>query len=156
MNTINMTQKKYDELNAELLRRKTIEREKISKDIKTAKEFGDLSENAEYKAAKDAQVANDMEIARLEEIVALANVIDESAINTDVVSIGTTVTLYDLEFDEEIVYTIVSSIESDVINNKISERSPIGKALLGHKKGETIKAKTPTGEMLFKIISIDK
>ena len=151
-----LTQKKYDELVKELQDRKTIRRDEISKAIKTAKEFGDLSENAEYSAAKAEQEANEIEIARLEEIVSNAEIINESDISDKHASIGTTVKVYDLKFKEEIVFRIVSSLESNVLEDKISDQSPIGRAIVGHKAGETVTAKTPAGDMSFKILEITR
>ena len=151
-----LTKKKYDELTAELLRRKTEERDKISKDIQHAKEFGDLSENAEYSAAKDAYDRNETEIARLEGLLSNIEIIDETTVNTDVVGELTVVKVYDRTFDEEIVFSIVPSLEVDVFNNKISITSPIGKALYGHKAGEVVKAKTPGGEVVLEIREISK
>ena len=151
-----LTQKKFDELTAELQARKTTHRDEISKAIKTAKEFGDLSENAEYSAAKAEQEANEIEIARLEEILSNVEIINESEISDTHAGIGTTVKLYDFKFEEEVKFSIVSSLESDVFENKISDQSPIGRALVGHKVGDKIIAKTPSGDMEFKILDISR
>ena len=149
-----LTQKKFDELTNELQERKTTRRDEISKAIKTAKEFGDLSENAEYSAAKSEQEANEIEIARLEEVLGDVEIINERDISDKHASIGTTVKVYDVKFEEEIEFSIVSSLESSVLENKISDQSPIGKALLGHRVGEKVVAKTPAGEMIFEILEI--
>lgn len=151
-----LTQKKFDELTAELQNRKTAKRDEISKAIKTAKEFGDLSENAEYSAAKSEQEANEIEIARLEDILSDVEIINEQDINAKHAGIGTTVKVYDVKFDEEVEFVIVSSLESNVLDNKISDQSPIGRALVGHKVGERVIAKTPSGEMAFDILSISR
>lgn len=156
MSSITLTRTKYDELNERLNYLVTTGRSEVSLAIKTAKEFGDLSENAEYSAAKDAQVANETEIARLEDILIHATVIDESSIGTKSVSIGNIVTVLDVEENEEITYNIVSSLEASSRDNKISDKSPIGRALMGHKKGDTVKSITPSGEYAYKIISIKK
>ncbi len=156
MASITITQAKYEELKERLNYLVTTRRNEISLAIKTAKEFGDLSENAEYSAAKDEQTANETEIGRLEEILIQAKVIDESSITTRNVSIGNIVTVLDIEENEEITYSIVSSLEANSRENKISDQSPIGKALLGRKKGETVKAITPSGEYAYKILSIKK
>lgn len=156
MASITLTQAKYEELKERLNYLVTTRRNEISLAIKTAKEFGDLSENAEYSAAKDEQTHNETEIARLEEILIQATVIDESAITTKNVSIGNIVTVLDIEENEEITYSIVSSLEANSRENKISDQSPIGKALIGHKKGETVMAATPSGEYAYKILSIKK
>lgn len=149
-----MTQKKYDELLAELKWRKTVERDRISRDIKTASDMGDLSENAEYSSAKDAQRNNESQIIEIDYMLSHAEIIDESDIDLSVVSLCTTVKVYDVEFDEEVDYEIVPALDADIMNNKISEESPIAKALLGRKVGETVVAKTPGGNMEFKILSI--
>lgn len=141
-----LTQKKFDELTQELQERKTTRRDEISKAIKTAKEFGDLSENAEYSAAKSEQEANEIEIARLEDVLSDVEIINES----------TTVKVYDMKFKEEAEFVIVSSLESNVLENKISDQSPIGKALAGHRVGDKVVAKTPAGEMMFEILEITR
>lgn len=151
-----LTQKKFDELTLELKERKTTKRDEISKAIKTAKEFGDLSENAEYSAAKSEQEANEIEIARLEDVLSDVEIINEQEISDKHASIGTTVRVYDAKFGEEVEFAIVSSLESNVLENKISDQSPIGRALLGHKAGDKVVAKTPSGEMVFDIIEITR
>ncbi len=156
METIKLTQAKYDEMTKKLDYLRTVRRSEISDAIKHAKEFGDLSENAEYSAAKDAQVANEAEIARMEDTLALVEIIAEKDVNTKFVGIGNTITVLDVAENEEMVLQIVSSLEADSRQGKISDRSPIGKALVGHKKGETVVAKTPAGDMELKILSIEK
>lgn len=152
-----LTQKKFDELTEKLQHCKTTRRDEISKAIKTAKEFGDLSENAEYSAAKSEQEANEIEIYRLEDILSDVEIIKEQDINVKNAGIGTTVKVYDVKFDEETEFKIVSSLESSVLDNKISDQSPIGRALVGHKVGEKVVAKTPSGDMLaFEILAISK
>lgn len=149
-----LTQKKFDELSLELQERKTTRRDEISKAIKTAKEFGDLSENAEYSAAKSEQEANEIEIARLEDILSDAEIIKETDISDKHASIGTTVKVHDVKFDEDVTFVLVSSLESSVLENKISDQSPIGRAIVGHKVGETVTAKTPAGDLSFTILEI--
>ena len=153
---IKLTQAKFEEMNQKLDYLRTVRRSEISDAIKHAKEFGDLSENAEYSAAKEAQVANEAEIARIEDTLALVEIIDDKEVNTKFVGIGNTVVVYDEVEDEEITLHIVSSLEADSRQNKISDQSPIGKALVGHKKGERVVAKTPAGDMAFVIKSISK
>ncbi len=153
---IKLTQAKFDEMNQKLDYLRTVRRSEISDAIKHAKEFGDLSENAEYSAAKDAQVANEAEIARIEDTLALVEIIDEKEVNTKYIGIGNSVVVYDEVEDEEMTLQIVSSLEADSRQNKISDRSPIGKALVGHKKGDRVVAKTPAGDMVFVIKSISK
>lgn len=153
---ITVTKSKYDELVERLEYLENVKRKEISDAIKVAREFGDLSENAEYSAAKDEQVANESEIARLKDTIAQAIVIDESSINTKSVSIGNIVKVLDVEENEEIVYNIVSTLEANSREFKISDKSPIGKALIGHTKGETVYAQTPAGSIPFKILEISK
>ncbi len=156
MDKIQLTQKKYDEMNAKLDQLRTTRRSEISDAIKHAKEFGDLSENAEYSAAKDAQVANEAEIARLEDTLSLVEIIDDSEITTDHVGIGNAIVVLDEDEGEEMQLQVVSSLEADSRQGKISDLSPIGKALVGHTVGERVVAKTPGGDMHLKILSINK
>lgn len=151
---IRVTKEKYEELVARLQYLETTARSDVAAAIKTAKEFGDLSENAEYAAAKDAQVKLEMEIAKLSDTLVHVKIIDESEITTDMVSLGTLVKVE--KGGKTVEYRIVSSMEVNSKENKISEQSPIGRALLGHKKGETVRAITPGGEMKLKILSITK
>ncbi len=153
---IKLTQEKFDEMNQKLDYLRTVRRSEISDAIKHAKEFGDLSENAEYSAAKEAQVANEAEIARIEDTLALVEIIDEKEVNTKYIGIGNSVVVYDEAEDEEMTLQIVSSLEADSRKYKISDRSPIGKALVGHKKGDRVVAKTPAGDMILVIRSISK
>ncbi|MDE6583304.1 MAG: transcription elongation factor GreA, partial [Clostridia bacterium] len=118
-------------------------------------EFGDLSENSEYDAAKDEQAQIEAEISEMENILLNAEVIDKKKINSDVVSIGCKVTIYDEEFDEEVEYRISGSSESDPRNGVISNVSPVGSALIGHKVGETVTVHTPDGDTVYKIVSIN-
>ncbi|NLO64406.1 MAG: transcription elongation factor GreA [Clostridiales bacterium] len=154
--TIPLTQQKYDELTQKLRYLETVKRTEVSEAIKAAKEFGDLSENAEYSAAKDAQEKLEIEIAKLSEILAKAYPIDVSLLNNKTVAVGNYVTVLDMEFNEEIKYQIVSSYEASSSENKISDQSPIGKALIGRSKGEVVISKTPGGSLQFKILDISK
>ena len=129
---------------------KTVKRPEVIKRIGIAREFGDLSENSEYDAAKDEQAQIEAEITEMESILLNAEVIDNST-----VSVGCVVKLYDEDFDEEVEYRISGSSESDPRNGVISNVSPVGKALIGHKKGETITVKTPGGDTTYKIVSIN-
>ena len=118
--------------------------------------FGDLSENSEYDEAKNAQAANETKIAELENKLRYAKIIDESEIDTKTVQVGNTVKVLDIEFDEEVSYTIVGSTEVNLAENKISNESPIGKALLGAKKNQTVEVQAPAGVMKYKILAITK
>ncbi len=134
---------------------KTVKRPEVVKRIGVAREFGDLSENSEYDAAKDAQAQIEAEITEMENILLNAEVIDKKKINNDAVSVGCRVTLYDEDFDEEVQYRISGSSESDPRNGVISNVSPVGKAIIGHKKGETISVQTPGGKTTYKIVKIE-
>ena len=151
-----LTQEGYDKLEQELEVLKTEKRAEISERIKVALGFGDLSENSEYDEAKNAQAANETKIAELENKLRYAKIIDESEIDTKTVQVGNTVKVLDIEFDEEVSYTIVGSTEVNLAENKISNESPIGKALLGAKKNQTIEVQAPAGVMKYKILAITK
>ena len=151
-----LTQEGYDNLEKELDYLKTEERAAIAERIRVALGFGDLSENSEYDEAKNAQAANENKIADLENKIRHARIIDESEIDTKTVQIGNKVKIKDLEFDEDLEYTIVGSTEVDLANNKISNESPIGSALLGAKKNQTVEANTPGGIVKFKVLAITK
>ena len=151
-----LTQEGYDNLEKELERLKTEERYAIAERIKVALGFGDLSENSEYDEAKNAQAANEIKIAELEEKIKYAKIIDESEIDTEVVQVGNIVKVLDMEYNENIEYTIVGSTEVDLVNNKISNESPIGQALLGKKKNNIVEVQAPAGIIKLKILSIKK
>ncbi len=151
-----LTQEGFDKLEEELNYLKTEKRTEIAERIKVARGFGDLSENSEYDEAKNAQAENEQQIAELEAKIRHAKVIDSKEIDTKTVQIGNTVKLYDEEFEEEIEYTIVGSTEVDLTENKISNESPIGKALLGRKKGEVVDVDAPDGIIKFEILAIKK
>jgi len=151
-----LTQEGYDNLEKELDYLKTEERPAIAERIRVALGFGDLSENSEYDEAKNAQAANENKIADLENKIRHARIIDESEIDTKTVQIGNKVKIKDLEFDEDLEYTIVGSTEVDLASNKISNESPIGAALLGAKKNQVVEAQTPGGVAKFKVLEISK
>lgn len=151
-----LTQEGYDNLEKELEELKTTTRYEIAERIRVALGFGDLSENSEYDEAKNAQAQNEMKIAELEEKLKYAKIIDDSQVDTDVVQVGNIVKVVDLEYDEEIEYTIVGSTEVDLAQNKISNESPIGQALLGKKKNNIVEVKAPAGIIKLKIKSIKK
>ena len=151
-----LTQEGYDNLEKELEYLVTEKRAEIAERIKVALGFGDLSENSEYDEAKNAQAANETKIAELENKLRYAKIIDESEINTKTVQVGNTVKVLDMEFNEEEVYTIVGSTEVDLAQNKISNESPIGAALMGAKKGQIVEAQAPAGVIKYKILSITK
>ena len=151
-----LTQEGYKKLEEQLNYLKTEKRTEIAERIKTARGFGDLSENSEYDEAKSAQRENEEEIAELEQKIRNAKIIDEAEIDTKTVQIGNLVKLLDIEFNEEVEYTIVGSTEVNLAENKVSNVSPIGKALLGRKKGETVDVEAPAGVIQYKILAIKK
>ena len=131
-------------------------RKEVAQKIKEAREQGDLSENAEYDAAKDEQRDIEARIEELEKILKNAEVVDEEDINLDAVSIGCKVTIFDMEYDEELVYKIVGSSEANSLKGKISNESPVGKALLGAKVGDVVKVDTQMGVASYKVLGIDR
>ena len=151
-----MSYEKLRELEEERDERKEVIRAQIAQKIKEAREQGDLSENAEYDAAKEEQRDNELRIEEIESILKNAEVYLEEDVAKDAVGLGSTVTLLDIEFDEEVVYKIVGSTEVDSLNGKISNESPVGKALVGAKKGATISVETPGGTIQYKIVKVEK
>ena len=151
-----LTPEGYEKLQEELEYLKVVKRKEITEKIKEAKSFGDLSENSEYDAAKEAQANMEQRVVEIENILKKATIINGSDTPDDVVSICSVVKVYAGDIDDEEEYTIVGSTESDPLNNKISNESPIGQALLGRKIGETVDVETPTGTVQFKILEIQK
>ncbi len=145
-------------LERELEDLKTKKRQEVAEKIKVARGFGDLSENSEYDAAKEEQAQVEARIVQLENMLKNAKVIDHDDIDLNVVSIGTKVKVYDVEFEEELEYSIVGSTEADPDLYKISDESPVGKALIGRNVGETVDVTLPNngGVIQLKILSIDK
>ena len=145
--------KKYED---ELNELKVVKRQEVAQKIKEAREQGDLSENAEYDAAKDEQRDIEARIEELEKILKNAEVIDEEEVDTNVISVGCQIKILDIEFDEEVVYKIVGSTEADSINGKISNESPVGKALIGKKVGEIAEVETQVGVVKYKVLGIER
>ena len=141
-------------LEDELFDLKVYKRKEVAQKIKEAREQGDLSENAEYDAAKDEQRDIEARIEELEKLLKNVEVVGQDEVDADTVGIGSRVKLYDVEMDEEVEYTIVGSTESDALNGKISNESPVGAALIGSKVGETIVVETISGDLEFKILEI--
>ena len=150
------TEEGLNKLKNELNDMKTKGRTAIAAQIAEARDKGDLSENAEYDAAKDAQGMHEMKIAKLEEIMSNARVIDESAIDTSQVAILSVVKIKNRKTGMEVAYTLVSEEEADLKTGKISVGSPIGKGLLGKKVGETAEIKVPAGMMEFEVLDISR
>ena len=151
-----LTQEGYNNLEKELNYLRTEKRTEIADRIKIALGFGDLSENSEYDEAKTAQAENEGKIVELENKLRHAKIIDEKDIDTETVQIGNIVRVNDLQFNEKIEYTIVGSTEVNLAENKISNESPLGEALLGAKKNQVVEVNAPAGVMKYKILSIKK
>ena len=151
-----MTYEGLKKMEQDLEELKTVRRKEVAEKIKEARGQGDLSENAEYDAAKEEQGEIESRIVQLENLLRNAEVIDEEQLKKDVVSLGSKVKVLDVEFDEEMEYTIVGSTEADPMNGRISNESPLGIALLGQKKGASVMADTPDGEVEFRILDIQK
>ena len=156
MQEVYLTKAGFEKLRLELEKCKTTERNKIAKAINEARMQGDISENAEYDAAKEAQAHNEAKIADLEAKLAKVRLIENENIASDKVYIGATVSLLDLDTDEEFKYMMVSSEEASYEENKISIFSPIGKGLMGHKKGDEVAIKVPAGTLKYKILKIER
>jgi len=133
-----------------------VERGQAAERVKVAREYGDLSENAEYDAAKEDQGRLEAKIIELEEILKNSKVIEENEIDLSVVNLGCNVTIYDEDMDEEVTYKLVGAAEANFKEKMISNKSPLGVALLGHKVGERVEVKAPSGLLYFKIINISK
>lgn len=151
-----MTHEGVQEIEAKLEHLKTIKRREIAEQIKVARAFGDISENAEYDEAKNEQARVEMEIANLERILKNAIVIDETSVDVAVVNVGTTVKVLDKSYGEEEIFHIVGSAEADVAKRKISNDSPVGSVLLGKKVGDKVKVNAPGGEVEMEILDITK
>ena len=152
---IYLTQEGYERLVSELEHLKTVKRRQLSKAVGEARAHGDISENAEYDAAKDAQGHNEKQIAELEEKLSRARILDKD-IPQDQVLIGAKVKLVDMDTEEEMEYILVSELEADFNQNKISVTSPVGEGLLGHREGEVVEIKVPVGMLKYKIIKISR
>ena len=155
-NTTILTKEGYDKLWAEYRELVDVKRGEASEKIKVAREYGDLSENAEYDAAKEEQAMIEARIKVLESQLSNYEIIDNSKISNDVVSIGSFVKVLDMEFEEEEVYQIVGSTEADIDVNRISNNSPMATALLGKKKGDVVRVATPQTTFEVKILLVSK
>ena len=154
MKEVILTREGYEKLRSEIEYLQTEKRREIAERIRIAREFGDISENAEYDDAKNEQAMLEHRIATFEERLLEARVVEESEITTDVVSIGSTVRLKDVEANETVEYHIVGSAEANPADHKLSNESPVGRAIMGHKKGETVEVSAPRGTLKFKILEI--
>lgn len=143
-------------LEEELENLKVVKRKEVAAKIKEARERGDLSENAEYDAAKDEQRDIEARIEEIEKILKNAEVVVEDEVDFDKINIGCSVLVYDKEFDEEIQFKIVGSTEANSLQGKISNESPVGQALLGKKVGDEIQVETQAGVMEYKVLKIER
>ena len=155
-NTTKYTTEGYQALVDEITYLKGEKTEEVKKNLAYARSLGDFSENSELDAAKDEQGQVAARIAELEELIKNAEIISESEIKDDVVNLGSTVKLYDFDFEEDIEYSVVGTNEADPVNGKISDRSPIGAAIIGKTVGDEVTAVTPAGELRFKIIAVSR
>ncbi len=149
-----LTESGLRKLEEELEYLKTTRRKEIAERIKAAKEFGDLAENAEYDDAKNEQAFVEGRILQIDQMLRSARIIDNSTVPSDAVMVGSTVRLKDLAAGEELSYTIVGSAEADPLRDRISNESPVGQALIGHKKGHTVTVKVPAGTLKYTILEI--
>ena len=155
-NVVYLTQEGLDDLKKELDNLINVRRPENIQAIKEARSLGDLSENAEYDAAKDEQRDIEARIEEIEKILKNADVVDEEEVDLDKISVGCTVVLYDVEFEEEVEYKIVGSTEANSLAGKISNESPLGAALLGKGIGEEVSVETQVGIMEYKVLKIDR
>ena len=151
-----MTEEGLKKHEAELEELKSVKRREVSEKIKVARGYGDLSENSEYDEAKNEQAMVEARIAELEDMLQNVKIIDESVISPDVVHLGTRLVVLDPVFDEEVTYQIVGSKEANPMEDRISDESPVGKALLGHRKGDKVEVETPGGVSVYTIVEILK
>jgi len=151
-----LTQAGYNKLVKELEQLKTVKRKELSRAIGEARSHGDISENAEYDAAKEAQGLNEKKIAEMEAWLATAQIIDEDNMSKDEVLIGATVKVKDMQYGDELEYTLVAEEEADFDQNKISVSSPVGSGLLNHKEGDLVEIKVPAGILKYKILKISR
>lgn len=151
-----LTQEGLSNLKNELENLKTVRRKEVAEKIKVALSFGDLSENSEYDEAKNEQAIMESRILEIEAMLKNVKVIDEDELSTDRIHVGSKIKVQDVSFNETLDYRIVGSSEADPREGRISDESPVGAALLGHKKGQTVVVKTPGGDVKYKILEIYK
>ena len=154
-----LTYEGLKKMEEELEELKTVRRKEVAEKIKEARGQGDLSENAEYDAAKEEQAEIEARIVALEKMLRNAEVIDDDNVSGDIITVGSKVRIWDTDLEEEVDYAIVGSAEADPMNTenaKISNESPVGHGLLGHSKGETVIIEVPDGEIKFKVLEIRK
>ena len=154
MKEVILTPEGYERLKQEIEELSTVRRREVAERIRVAREFGDIAENAEYDDAKNEQMLLEHRIATLEERLRDARVIDKKSVPKDVVSVGSHVKLRDVDAKKTFEYDIVGSAEANPSQNKLSNESPVGKAIIGHKKGDVVEASAPRGALKFKILEI--
>ncbi len=154
MAEVYLTKEAYKELEDKLADLKSNGRVEVAKKIAFARSFGDISENSEYDAAREEEAILEQEITQIEETLRNAQIISKTANDTSKVGVGANVELFDMDFEETITLKIMGSIESDPLSGKISNESPLGKALIGKKKGEEVDVATPAGMQKYKVLSI--
>lgn len=153
--SIPMTPESYEKLQQELKQRMRVDRPKVVEDIAEARSHGDLSENAEYDAAKDRQGHIEARIKELNDRIARAEVIDPKTIQSEKIVFGATVTLFDVDNENEVVYQLVGEDEADIKQGKISVTSPVGKALIGHKLDDEVRIRVPSGLKVYEVTDIE-
>lgn len=153
--SIPMTPESYDKLQQELKQRMRVDRPQVVEDIAEARSHGDLSENAEYDAAKDRQGHIEARIKELNDRIARAEVIDPKTIQSDKIVFGATVTLFDVDNENEVVYQLVGEDEADIKLGKISVTSPVGKALIGHKLDDEVRIRVPSGLKVYEVTELE-
>jgi transcription elongation factor GreA len=151
-----LTQEGLKRLEEELEHLKSVKRREVAERIKVAIGYGDISENSEYEDAKNEQAFVEGRVITLEKMLRNARIINDDEVDTNTVNVGSIVTLEDMEFKDTVEYTIVGSAESDPLQNKISNESPVGRAILGKAKGSTVDVNVPAGVISYKIIDIKK
>ena len=154
MKEVILTPEGYEKLKVEIEHLSTAKRREVADRIRIAREFGDISENAEYDDAKNEQAMLEHKIAQLEERLLSARVITKKEISKDTVSVGSKVRLRDLQANKTFEYHIVGSAEANPAQQKLSNESPVGKAIIGHKKGDVVEVSAPRGALKFKILEI--
>ena len=153
---IKMSQAQYDKIKADLDYMETVRTREVAEQLKEARGFGDLSENSEYDEAKNEQAIIEARISKLEFQLAHVKIVDQENLDTDTVSVGCKVEILDVDFDETMHYRIISSVESSQSDDTITEESPMGEALIGHRVGDEVEVKAPSGSFTVKILSIGR
>lgn len=155
-NITRYTQEGYQQLVDELNYLKGEKTEEVKKNLAYARSLGDFSENSELDAAKDEQGQVAARISELEELIKNAEIVDENELKEDVVNLGSTIVVYDFDFEEEVEYSIVGTNEADPMKNRISDRSPIGSAMIGKTVGDMVTVETPSGELKFEVRKVER